>query len=150
MTTLLAMIRNLNALYQPWRATARATSGIHSVYHHHGGGPRHIPRCERASMSLFLVKCVLVMLQESSISMCEQCSVSVSAHLHFTHGEIVGDMSQFTVTDFRFDETTIHRPSTGGTGHGGGGRLWPRSHVCRGCANSEVCQPCGPTYRFAI
>ena len=41
-------------------------------------------------------------------------------HLHFTHGEIVGDMSQFTVTDFRSDETTIHRPSPEGTGHGGG------------------------------
>ena len=40
--------------------------------------------------------------------------------LHFTHGEIVGDMSQFTVTDFRSRQTTVHRPSTEGGGHGGG------------------------------
>ena len=41
--------------------------------------------------------------------------------LHFTHGEIVGDMSQFTVTDFRSGLTTVHRPiSEGGSGHGGG------------------------------
>lgn len=40
--------------------------------------------------------------------------------LHFTHGEIVGDMDQFTVTDFRSHQTTVHRPSTEGGGHGGG------------------------------
>jgi hypothetical protein len=40
--------------------------------------------------------------------------------LHFTHGEIVGDMSQFTVTDFRSRQTTVHRPSAEGGGHGGG------------------------------
>jgi hypothetical protein len=40
--------------------------------------------------------------------------------LHFTHGEIVGDMTQFTVTDFRTRQTTVHRPSAEGGGHGGG------------------------------
>ena len=40
--------------------------------------------------------------------------------LHFTHGEIVGDMSQFTVTDFRSGQKTVHRPPLEGGGHGGG------------------------------
>jgi predicted dehydrogenase len=42
--------------------------------------------------------------------------------LHFTHGEIVGDMSTFTVTDFRTGRTTVHRPLSEGGGHGGGDR----------------------------
>jgi hypothetical protein len=40
--------------------------------------------------------------------------------LHFTHGEIVGDMTTFTVTDFRTSQTTVHRPPQEGGGHGGG------------------------------
>lgn len=40
--------------------------------------------------------------------------------LHFTHGEIVGDMNTFTVTDFRTGKQTIHCPSNEGGGHGGG------------------------------
>ncbi|KAH9965719.1 hypothetical protein BC827DRAFT_1126095 [Russula dissimulans] len=41
-------------------------------------------------------------------------------HLHFTHGEIIGDGRKFTVTDFRSGQRTVHhRPSEGG-GHGGG------------------------------
>ena len=40
--------------------------------------------------------------------------------LHFTHGEIVGDMSQFTVTDFRSGLATVHQPPPEGGGHGGG------------------------------
>ncbi|KAI9467232.1 hypothetical protein BJY52DRAFT_1111045 [Lactarius psammicola] len=40
--------------------------------------------------------------------------------LHFTHGEIVGDMDTFTVTDFRTGQTTDHRPPSEGGGHGGG------------------------------
>jgi predicted dehydrogenase len=42
--------------------------------------------------------------------------------LHFTHGEIVGDMNQFTVTDFRSGLTTVHQPSpeASTSGHGGG------------------------------
>ncbi|KAF8138617.1 hypothetical protein EV363DRAFT_1154683 [Boletus edulis] len=40
--------------------------------------------------------------------------------LHFTHGEIVGDMSKFTVTDFRTDKRTAHYPANEGGGHGGG------------------------------
>jgi len=43
--------------------------------------------------------------------------------LHFTRGEIIGDMSQFTVTDFRSRHTTVHRPSQGGGGGHGGGDL---------------------------
>lgn len=48
-------------------------------------------------------------------SICER-----QTRLHFTHGEIIGDMSQFTVTDFRSRQTTVHRPSAEGGGHGGG------------------------------
>ncbi|KAG1755834.1 hypothetical protein EDB19DRAFT_1624776 [Suillus lakei] len=40
--------------------------------------------------------------------------------LHFTHGEIVGDMNNFTVTDFRTGHKTTHRPKNEGGGHGGG------------------------------
>jgi len=40
--------------------------------------------------------------------------------LHFTHGEIVGDMNTFTVTDFRTRRTTVHQPPHEGGGHGGG------------------------------
>ncbi|KAG8218783.1 hypothetical protein J3R82DRAFT_4458 [Butyriboletus roseoflavus] len=40
--------------------------------------------------------------------------------LHFTHGEIVGDMNTFTVTDFRSGKQTTHYPPNEGGGHGGG------------------------------
>ncbi|KAH9049014.1 hypothetical protein EDB84DRAFT_1261525 [Lactarius hengduanensis] len=40
--------------------------------------------------------------------------------LHFTHGEITGDMNTFTVTDFRTGQKTVHRPPSEGGGHGGG------------------------------
>lgn len=40
--------------------------------------------------------------------------------LHFTYGEIIGNMSTFTVTDFRTRKTTTHRPKLEGGGHGGG------------------------------
>lgn len=42
--------------------------------------------------------------------------------LHFSHGEIVGDMSKFTVTDFRSSPPKTHtvRPAQEGGGHGGG------------------------------
>lgn len=40
--------------------------------------------------------------------------------LHFTHGELIGDMKTFTVTDFRTRKTTVHRPELEGGGHGGG------------------------------
>ena len=40
--------------------------------------------------------------------------------MHFTHGEIVGDMSKFTVTDFRTNHTKVHYPQSEGGGHGGG------------------------------
>ncbi len=41
---------------------------------------------------------------------------------HFSHGEIVGDMTKFTVTDFRPKpaKATMHRPAQDGGGHGGG------------------------------
>ena len=42
------------------------------------------------------------------------------SRLHFTHGEIVGDMTKFTVTDFRTRKTTHHVPANEGGGHGGG------------------------------
>jgi len=40
--------------------------------------------------------------------------------LHFTHGELVGDMSTFTVTDFQTGRSTVHHPKLEGGGHGGG------------------------------
>lgn len=40
--------------------------------------------------------------------------------LHFTHGEIVGDMNTFTVTDFRIGKRKTHYPPNEGGGHGGG------------------------------
>lgn len=40
--------------------------------------------------------------------------------LHFAHGEIVGNMSTFTVTNFRTGETKRHVPKSEGGGHGGG------------------------------
>lgn len=40
--------------------------------------------------------------------------------LHFSHGEIIGNMSTFTVTDFRKRYTETHRPKNEGGGHGGG------------------------------
>ena len=43
---------------------------------------------------------------------------SRQTRLHFTHGEIVGDMSTFTVTDFRTGRKTTHHPENedGGAG----------------------------------
>lgn len=40
--------------------------------------------------------------------------------LHFSHGELVGDMSSFTVTDYRTRKVTKHYPRSEGGGHGGG------------------------------
>ncbi|CAA7259546.1 unnamed protein product [Cyclocybe aegerita] len=39
--------------------------------------------------------------------------------MHFTQGEIIGDMNSFTVTDFRTRTTRVHRPKNEGS-HGGG------------------------------
>lgn len=41
------------------------------------------------------------------------------SRLHFSHGEIIGDMNTFTVTDFRTGKSTHHAPANEG-GHGGG------------------------------
>ncbi|KIM91075.1 hypothetical protein PILCRDRAFT_811591 [Piloderma croceum F 1598] len=41
-------------------------------------------------------------------------------HLHFTHGELIGDMKTFTVTDFRTRQSTVHRPKLERGHHGGG------------------------------
>jgi len=42
--------------------------------------------------------------------------------LHFSHGEIIGDMQTFTVSDFRKGTTKLHKPIDEGGGHGGGDR----------------------------
>ena len=42
------------------------------------------------------------------------------SRLHFAFGEIVGDMTTFTVTDFRTGKATKHYPENEGGGHGGG------------------------------
>lgn len=49
-----------------------------------------------------------------SSAICER-----QTRLHFTHGEIIGDMNKFTVTDFRKRTTKTFRPTNLG-GHGGG------------------------------
>ncbi|KAI5894011.1 NAD(P)-binding protein [Schizophyllum commune H4-8] len=51
--------------------------------------------------------------------------------MHFTHGEIIGDMTKFTVTDFRKTEKrtrSVHPKSEGG-GHGGGDTGLARTFV---------------------
>ena len=42
--------------------------------------------------------------------------------MHFSHGEIIGDMAKFTVTDFHgpTPKTYTVRPPSEGGGHGGG------------------------------
>ncbi len=40
--------------------------------------------------------------------------------LHFSHGELVGDMATFTTTNFRTGVTLRHEPPPDGGGHGGG------------------------------
>ncbi|KAI0082553.1 NAD(P)-binding protein [Panus rudis PR-1116 ss-1] len=40
--------------------------------------------------------------------------------LHFSYGEIVGDMTSFTVTNFRTGQTKKHTPKNEGGHHGGG------------------------------
>lgn len=49
--------------------------------------------------------------------------------LHFTHGEIIGDMNTFTVSDFRKRTTKVLRPKNEGGGHGGGDLGLIRSFV---------------------
>ncbi|KAF8665550.1 hypothetical protein AX16_000010 [Volvariella volvacea WC 439] len=48
-------------------------------------------------------------------AICEQ-----ETRIHFTHGEIIGDMTRFTVTDFRKSTTRKIIPAYEGGGHGGG------------------------------
>lgn len=49
--------------------------------------------------------------------------------LHFSHGEIIGNMSTFTVNDFRKRTSKVHRPVNEGGGHGGGDLGLIRSFV---------------------
>ncbi|KIM68670.1 hypothetical protein SCLCIDRAFT_1208866 [Scleroderma citrinum Foug A] len=59
--------------------------------------------------------------------------------LHFTHGEIVGDMSTFTVTDFRTGRKTTHHPKNEGGGHGGGDLGLLRAFVEAVRTNNQAC-----------
>ncbi|KAF8897389.1 hypothetical protein BD779DRAFT_1667376 [Infundibulicybe gibba] len=50
--------------------------------------------------------------------------------MHFSHGEIVGDMNKFTVTDYRTHAPTkTHIPRNEGGGHGGGDRGLIRAFI---------------------
>ena len=59
--------------------------------------------------------------------------------LHFTHGEIVGDMSTFTVTDFRTGRKTTHYPKSEGGGHGGGDLGLVHAFVEAVRTNNQAC-----------
>ncbi|KAL4075978.1 hypothetical protein V8B97DRAFT_1862915 [Scleroderma yunnanense] len=59
--------------------------------------------------------------------------------LHFTHGEIVGDMSTFTVTDFCTGRKTKHYPKNEGSGHGGGDLGLIRAFVEAVRTNNQAC-----------
>ena len=48
---------------------------------------------------------------------------SRQTRLHFTHGEIAGDMSTFTVTDFRTGRKTTRYPWNEGYRCGGAGLM---------------------------
>lgn len=43
-----------------------------------------------------------------------------STRIHFTNGELIGDMSTFTTTNFSTLEMKRHTPALEGGGHGGG------------------------------
>ncbi len=49
--------------------------------------------------------------------------------LHFTYGEIIGDMGRFTVTNFKTRRTERHAPRNEGGHHGGGDLGLIRSFV---------------------
>ncbi|EDR12932.1 uncharacterized protein LACBIDRAFT_183239 [Laccaria bicolor S238N-H82] len=49
--------------------------------------------------------------------------------MHFAHGEIVGDMTKFTVSDFRKKTNKVYHPKNEGGGHGGGDLGLMRSFV---------------------
>lgn len=49
--------------------------------------------------------------------------------LHFSHGEIIGNMTNFTVNDFRKRTSKVHHPTNEGGGHGGGDMGLIRSFV---------------------
>ena len=49
--------------------------------------------------------------------------------MHFAHGEIVGDMIKFTVSDFRKKTNKVYHPRNDGSGHGGGDLGLMRSFV---------------------
>ncbi|KAI6035255.1 NAD(P)-binding protein [Pisolithus orientalis] len=59
--------------------------------------------------------------------------------LHFTNGEIVGDMSTFTVTDFRTGRKTRHYPNNEGGGHGGGDLGLVSAFVEAVRSNNQAC-----------
>lgn len=61
------------------------------------------------------------------------------SRLHFTHGEIVGDMSTFTVTDFRTGRKTQHSPKKEEGGHGGGDLGLMRAFVEGVRTNDQTC-----------
>ncbi|KAH9482833.1 Putative oxidoreductase YteT [Psilocybe cubensis] len=57
--------------------------------------------------------------------------------LHFSHGEIIGDMNTFTVNDFKKRTSKVHHPKSEGGGHGGGDMGLIRSFVDAVLSNEQ-------------
>lgn len=82
-----------------------------------------------SSIIRIMIRLQVVNMEFSSGATCSFTMVAFTTpicdrqtRLHFSHGEIVGDMNTFTVTNFHSNppRSVLHRPKNEGGGHGGG------------------------------